>query len=77
MSLFYSLKSWACGLLPLLNNKIVLASYLLNSLKTLSLLFYKVIDAISNRVLILATVILSVAVLVSAFNISISSFSFY
>ena len=39
----------------------------------LSLLSYKVIDAISSKVSISATIILSIAVLVSASNIYISS----
>ena len=63
--------------MPLLSNKIILASYLLSLLQTLSLLFYKVIDAVSNKVLIPITVILSITVLVSTFNISVSSFSSY
>ena len=63
--------------LPLLNNKIVLAFYLFNLLWILSLLFYKAMDAIFSKVLILATVILFIAVLVSASDISVSSFSSY
>ena len=43
----------------------------------LSLLSYKAMDAVSSGVLIPTTVILSVAILVSTFNISASSFSFY
>ena len=43
----------------------------------LSLLSYKVMDAVFSGVLISITVILSIAVLVSAFNVSISSFSSY
>ena len=43
----------------------------------LSLSFYKAMDAVFNGVLIPATVILSIAISVSAFNISISSFSSY
>ena len=59
--------------MPLLNNKIVLASYLFSLLWTLSLLFYKAMDAVFNRVLIPATIILSIAVSVFASNISVSS----
>ena len=63
--------------MPLLSDKIVLASYLFGLLRTLSLLFYKVMDAVFNKVSIPVTVVLSVAVLVSAFNVSISFFSSY
>ena len=63
--------------MSLLSNKIVLVSYLFSLLWTLSLLFYKVMDTVSNGVLIPATVILFIAVLVSAFNIFISFFSSY
>ena len=43
----------------------------------LSLLSYKVIDTISSRVFVPAIIILSVAVLISVFNIYKSSSSFY
>ena len=43
----------------------------------LSLLFYKVIDIISSGVSIPAIIILSVAMLISAFNIYKSLFSSY
>ena len=77
MSFIYSLDFWACGLLPLLSDKIVLAFYLFSLLWTLSLSSHKAIDAVSSGALIPATVILSIAVLVSASNISASSFSSY
>ena len=63
--------------MPLLNNKIVLVFYLLGLLQTLSLSFYKAIDAIFSGVLIPATVILFIAILVSASDISMNSFSSY
>ena len=43
----------------------------------LSLLFYKVIDIIFSKVFIPAIVILSIIILVSAFNIYIRSLSSY
>ena len=43
----------------------------------LSLLSYKAMDAVFSGVLISTTIILSVAVSVSAFNVSVSSFSSY
>ena len=63
--------------MPLLNNKIILAFYSLNLLKTLSPLSYKAMDAISSGVLIPTTVILSVTVSVFTFNISVSFSSSY
>ena len=43
----------------------------------LSLLFYKVIDTVFSRVSVPAIIILSIAVLISTFNIYKSSSSFY
>ena len=66
-----------CTFFSSLYHNVVIQSTLLQHCDTLSLLFYKVIDAVSSKVSILATVMLSVAVLVSTFNVSVSSFSSY
>ena len=56
--------------MPLLSNKVVLASSLLSLFKIFSLLFYKVIDTVSSSILNPATVISLKIISVSAFNAS-------